>query len=317
MPPRNPPEDIDPVAAKQKIVEYCLRKGALVAGVADLAAVERIAPAGHRPSDLMPRVKSVIAVGVGGATQGAWRVPAKALSYFGSTESRAYKIVYGLAFFIEQKFGAQAIYCPPDMDPELGARYPLQSLKLHAELAGLGARSLAGDILLHPQFGYMYYASCFTELTLPPDKPLAENPCPAPSCVNMFRQEGRTPCMKFCPAQCLSGEIDAAGKQASMHYDMSACAELTQQYETVPQLLRDAIATDDPEEREALLLGERNKVLWYRMTVGNGGLFAQCFECMRVCPIATNAPLADPLKRGVEQRAAQLQKEQNGGANAS
>jgi len=38
---------------------------------------------------------------------------------------------------------------------------------------------------------------------------------------------------------------------------------------------------------------------------------------MRVCPIATNAPLADPLKRGVEQRAAQLQKEQNGGANAS
>ena len=317
MPSRNLPADVDAVAAKQTIVEYCLRRGALVAGVADLAAVERIAPAGHRPRDLMPRVKSVIAVGVGGATQGAWRVPAKALSYFGSTESRAYKIVYGLAFFIEQKFGAQAIYCPPDMDPELGARYPLQSLKLHAELAGLGARSLAGDILLHPQFGYMYYASCFTELALPPDKPLAENPCPAPSCVNMFRQEGRTPCMKFCPAQCLSGEIDAAGKQASMHYDMAACAELTQQYETVPQLLRDAIATDDPEEREALLLGERNKVLWYRMTVGNGGLFAQCFECMRVCPIATNAPLADPLKRGVAHRAAQPQKVQNGGGNAS
>jgi hypothetical protein len=121
MSPRNPPADVDPVAAKQTIVEYCQRKGALIAGVADLAAVERIAPAGHRPSDLMPRVKSVIAVGVGGATQGAWRVPAKALSYFGSTESRAYKIVYGLAFFIEQKFGAQAIYCPPDMDPELGA----------------------------------------------------------------------------------------------------------------------------------------------------------------------------------------------------
>ena len=317
MPPGNPPKDVDPVAAKQTIVEYCLRRGALIAGVADLAAVERIAPPGHRPSDLMPRVKSVIAVGVGGATQGAWRVPAKALSYFGSTESRAYKIVYGLAFFIEQKFGAQAIYCPPDMDPELGARYPLQSLKLHAELAGLGARSLAGDILLHPQFGYMYYASCFTELMLPPDKPLAENPCPAPSCVNMFRKEGQTPCMKFCPAQCLSGEIDAAGKQASMHYDMAACAELTQQYETVPQLLRDAIATDDPEEREALLLGERNKVLWYRTTVGNGGLFAQCFECMRVCPIATNTPLADPLRRGVAERTAQSQKVQNGGGNAS
>ena len=309
--------DIDPVAAKQAIISYCLRKGALVAGIADLAAVERIAPAGHRPSDLMPRVKSVVTVGVGGSTQGAWRVPAKALGYFGSTESRAYKIVYGLAFFIEQKFGAQAIYCPPDMDPELGARYPLQSLKLHAELAGLGARSLAGDILLHPEYGYMYYASCFTELALPPDRPLAENPCPAPSCVSMFRREGRTPCMKFCPAQCLSGEIDAAGKQTSMHYDMAACAELTQQFETVPQLLRDAIATDDPEERELLLLGERNKVLWYKMTVGNGGLFSQCFECMRVCPVATNAPLADPLKRGAAQRAEQSRKVHDGDANAT
>ncbi len=105
----NSTPDIDPVAAKQAILSYCLRKGALVAGIADLTTVERIAPAGHRPSDLMPRVKSVIAVGVGGSTQGAWRVPAKALSYFGSTESRAYKIVYGLAFFIEQKFGVQAI----------------------------------------------------------------------------------------------------------------------------------------------------------------------------------------------------------------
>jgi epoxyqueuosine reductase QueG len=189
------------------------------------------------------------------------------------------------------------------MDPELGARYPLQSLKLHAELAGIGARSLAGDILLHPDYGYMYFASCFTELALPADQPLADNPCPAPSCVAMFRQEGRTPCMKFCPAQCLSGEIDADGKQASMHYDMAACAELTQQFETVPQLLRDAIATDDPEEREELLLGQRNKVLWYKMTVGNGGLFAQCFECMRVCPVATNAPLADPLKRAGARRA--------------
>ena len=291
--------------AKQAIINYCLRKGALVAGVADLAACERIAPAGHRPTDLMPRVKSVISIGVGGSTQGAWRVPAKAMSYFGSTESRAYKIAYGLAFYIEQTFGLPAIYCPPDMDPELGARYPLQSLKLHAELAGLGARSLAGDILLHPDYGYMYFASCFTELELPPDQPLAANPCPAASCVAMFRQEGRTPCMKFCPAQCLSGEIDINGKQTSMHYDMAACAELTQQFETVPQLLRDAIAADDPEEREDLLLGARNKVLWYKMTVGNGGLFAQCFECMRVCPVATQAPLADPLRRGEACRGAE------------
>ncbi len=188
-------QEIDGAAAKEAVLEYCKRKGALAAGVADVEALERIAPPGHRPTDIMPRVKSVISIGVGGQTQGAWTVPAKAMGYFGSTESRAYGIAYGLAFFLESRFGARSVYCPPDMDPEAGPRVPLQSLKLHAELAGIGARSFAGDILLHPDFGFMYYASVFTELELPPDQPMGENPCPAPSCVDMHRKTGQTPCM--------------------------------------------------------------------------------------------------------------------------
>ena len=289
--------EIDPAEAKQAILEYCKRKGALVVGVASLDALERIAPPGFRPTDIMPRVKSVISLGVGGQTQGAWTVPAKALGYFGSTESRAYTICYGLAYFIENKFGERSIYCPPDMDPDSGPRVPLQSVKLHAELAGLGARSLAGDILLHPEYGYMYFSSVFTELELPHDEPMAENPCPAPSCVSMYRQIGRTPCMKFCPVQCLSGKIDDDGKQEEMHYEMAACAEMSQQYETVPASIMNAINADDPLDREDALFDPDNKMLWYKQSVGSGGLLAQCFECMRVCPIATKAPLADPILR--------------------
>ena len=289
--------EIDPQEAKDAILEYCRRKGALAVGIADLDALQRIAPPGHRPTDIMPKVKSVIALGVGGQTQGAWTVPAKALGYFGSTESRAYTISYGCAYYIENKFGARSIYCPPDMDPDSGPRVPLQSVKLHAELAGLGARSLAGDILLHPEFGYMYFASVFTELELPPDSPMAENPCPAPSCVNMYRQIGQTPCMKFCPVQCLSGKIDDDGNQAEMRYEMAACAEMSQQYETVPNQIMDAILADDPLDREDALFDPDNKMLWYKMSVGSGGLLAQCFECMRACPIATQAPLADPILR--------------------
>jgi len=289
-------ETIDAEQAKKIIVEYCLRKGALVVGVADLAAIERIAPPGHRPTDMMPRVRSVISIGVGGQTQGAWSVPAKAMGYFGSTEGRAYSVAYGAAFFIESRFKAPAIYCPPDMDNEYGTRVPMQSLKLHAELAGVGARSLAGDILLHPEFGYMYLASVFTELELPPDKPLAENPCPAPSCVAMYRQTGQTPCMKFCPVQCLSGTIDEAGKQVEMNYDMAACAEMSEQYESLPAMLLQAAQSDKPED---VLLHPDNKMYWYKMSVGSGGLLAQCFECMRVCPIATRAPQADPIRRAV------------------
>ena len=288
---------IDPEEAKREILGYCLRKGALAAGVADISAVERIAPEGHRPSDLWPRARSIVALGVGGQTQGAWSVPARALGYFGSTETRAYTIAYGCAFFVENRYGARAIYCPPDMDPEAGPRTPFQSLKLHAEVAGIGARSLAGDILLHPEFGYMYFASVFTELELPPDPPMAENPCPAPSCVELFRKSGQTPCMKFCPVQCLSGDIDESGQQLEMRYDMASCAEMTQQYETVPDLFAEAMGAGDETAREDLLFDPDNKMLWYKMSVGSGGLLAQCFECMRVCPIATRAPLADPVRR--------------------
>lgn len=292
-----PKRNIDPVAAKETVFDYCKRKGALAVGVANLETLERIAPPGHRPTDIMPRVKSVIAVGVGGQTQGAWSVPSKALGYFGSTESRAYTIAYGLAFYIENKFGLPSIYCPPDMDPDAGPRVPLQSLKLHAEVAGIGARSLAGDILLHPEFGYMYFASIFTELELAPDEPMADNPCPAPSCVNMYRSIGRTPCMKFCPVQCLDGEVDEDGKQKVMRYDMAACAEMSQQYETVPDAILNAIKGEDEVAREDALFDPDNKMLWYKMSVGSGGLLAQCFECMRACPIATQAPLADPILR--------------------
>ena len=289
--------DIDAAQAKEEIVAYCKRKGALAVGVADVEALQRIAPPGHRPRDLMPKVGSVIAIGVGGQTQGAWAVPAKALGYFGSTETRAYSISYGCAFFIENRFGVRSIYCPPDMDPDSGPRVPLQSLKLHAEVAGIGARSLAGDILLHPEFGYMYFASVFTELALPPDAPMAENPCPAPSCVSLYRKTGQTPCMKFCPVQCLSGEIDEAGRQVSMRYDMAACAEMSQQYEAVPELLAEAIRADEADRRDDALFDPDHAILWYKMSVGTGGLLAQCFECMRACPIATQAPQADPIRR--------------------
>ena len=145
----------------------------------------------------------------------------------------------------------------------------------------------------------------FTELELPPDAPMTENPCPTPSCVNLYRTSGQTPCMKFCPVDCLSGEIDAKGEQASMNFDMYKCAEMSQQYEIVPNVLHDAMATNDPDERANIMFGEVSKMLFYKLSVSSGGLLGQCFECMRVCPVATNAPMADGVKRGAERRAAQ------------
>jgi epoxyqueuosine reductase QueG len=294
-----PTFDVDEV--KQDLVNYCTKRGALAVGVADVEVLERIAPPGHGPRALMPRVRAVISLGVGGATQGAWFSSAKTMAFVGDTEKRADKIAFGLAYYIESRYGYRAIYCPPDMDPEQGARVPLQSLKLHAEVAGLGARSLAGDILLHPDYGFMYYGSVFTEMPLPPDQPLAHNPCPAPSCVQMYRQTGQTPCMKFCPVSCLSGSIDADGTIAEMRFAMHKCAEMSQQYEVVPNMLAEALLAQTPLERDTILFGAENQVIWYKMAIGEGELLAQCYECMHVCPIATHAPAADPLRRGVGQ----------------
>ena len=61
--------------------------------------------------------------------------------------------------------------------------------------------------------------------------------------------------------------------------------------------IADAIRAETEAEREEALFDSDHKMLWYKMSVGSGGLLAQSFECMRVCPIATQAPLADPVRR--------------------
>ena len=57
------------------------------------------------------------------------------------------------------------------------------------------------------------------------------------------------------------------------------------------------LAEPDPLERKSHLFGPQSQELWYKMAIGEGESVAQCFECMRVCPIARTAPAADPVKR--------------------
>ncbi|MFP6760336.1 MAG: hypothetical protein VB856_01400, partial [Rhodospirillales bacterium] len=100
-------KNIEPMEAKELMRDYVMQKGALAFGVADVQTLEKIAPQGYGPTALLPRVKSVISLGVGGGTRGAWAADAKTLAYIGDTETMAYKIAYGLAFMIERKFGAR------------------------------------------------------------------------------------------------------------------------------------------------------------------------------------------------------------------
>ena len=64
-------------------------------------------------------------------------------------------------------------------------------------------------------------------------------------------------------------------------------------------------AAQTSDQRDEILNDLDHSMYWYKMSVGTGGLLGQCFECMRVCPIATRAPMADPLMRGVVKRGEQ------------
>ena len=59
--------------AKKEIKEKALSLGARAAGVASVDEINRFAPAGHRPDDLLRGAKSVVVLGGGEPTAGAWR----------------------------------------------------------------------------------------------------------------------------------------------------------------------------------------------------------------------------------------------------
>jgi len=119
----NPAAAVDPHQAKAQILDYCRRKGALVAGVANLDTLQRIAPPGHRPRDLMPRARSVISLGVGGQTRGAWSVPSRALSFFGSTEGSAYKVASAALSSSNPGSAGRRSIVPPTSIPRAGPAF--------------------------------------------------------------------------------------------------------------------------------------------------------------------------------------------------
>ena len=303
--------DTEQHEVKETLRAYAMTRGAAAFGIADAEVVETYSPEGHGPSTLLPNVASVISIGVTGPTQGTWRAPAKVMTSVGANVGRIYRVAVGLSFHIESHYGFRSIYCPPHVDPEFGARLPLQSLKVHAELAGIGARSLAGDILLHPDFGMLYYGSIFTEMPLPPDTPMAENPCPAPSGVKMYNEVGQTPGQKFCPVQCLSAELDDNGQVEESTFDMYRCAEMCQQYENMPSMIESAFGASERLDREEYLYGAEAQSFFYKATAGVD-TNAQCFECMRVCPIATQGPMVDPIRRGALAKARAAETEGEG-----
>jgi hypothetical protein len=272
------------ISREDEIKGGAVKFGALICGIADAAAFHEYAPEGFRPGDLLPNARSVIVVGGAPPRAGEWLSPSVDTMTTTSTADRINSVARKLAQEIEQRYGYYTLFVPPGTRK---GNQPFLSVTLAAELAGLGSRSLAGPIL-HPVYGFLYYAAVITTLPLNADGPLAVPVCPAPSCLEMWEREGTTPCLSICPAKnggCLGGRIEN-GKIVETYYNRDRCQTrvYTNWIPGFQKVLEEALNEEDREKRKMLLFGNFfTSTLWsITFSAQSQG---QCFECMRVCPV--------------------------------
>ena len=137
---------------EEEIKRLGIQRGADQVGVASVAEINRYAPAGHRPDDILIGAKSVIVFAGHMALQGAWRSPDYRTHYSNRDFPRIRAgIAMAAAKFIESRYG---YYSLGETPPPIGFN-PSLSLKLCAEMAGLGTRSMAAAILLNRSVGHV------------------------------------------------------------------------------------------------------------------------------------------------------------------
>ncbi len=272
------------MSKEEEIKKYCIEKyDADMVGITSVEAINKYAPAGHRPDDYLIDAKSVIVVGRPGAMKGAFRSPVHtahvANRSFGVDVRKS--VTLDLAQFIEQEYGYYSVSSGVNL-----------SDKLCAELAGLGTRCMAAGIILNNDFSLINIATTVTTMPLKADAPLKEPVCPHPSCVKSWEREGTTPCLETCP-ECLSGELEN-GKIKWMRYNRHLCATRAQTTSmgSFTRTLLEAMNEPDPEKRKMIIMGT-----FFRRSLGSlvsGLSMGQCGECLRACPVSLRVRTLHP-----------------------
>lgn len=269
------------MSLEEQIKAIGLKAGARVVGIAAAEAFRERVPEGYRPEDILPGARSVVVAGGDGPTAGAWQCPDHRVMEITGYDLRENVAVHVMCDHIERELGYYAVQAPA---LSVHGHEPPFSMMLAAELASLGTRSLAAHIILNPEYGLLYYAALFTTLSLNPDPPLEKPACPHPGCASMYKRIGTTPCLRVCPA-CLSGTITGLQIETST-YNRERCHSRAMTYGigSFQKALLQIVNEDDAEKRKAMIHGD-----FFTKSVQAVGFYrdsiAQCFECMRVCPV--------------------------------
>ena len=272
----------------EKIKENGLTMGAKIIGIASVEAINRFAPVGSRPDDMLPKAKSVIVIGEQGPTAGAWKATShRVLGNIGYSRGQLPALARRLSLFIEDSLGYYAMPIPSEI--RVG-HYPSMSLKLCAEMAGLGTRSMAAGIILNRRYGLLYFNGVITTMPLKSDGPLDDPVCPHDSCVRMWEKKQATPCLSACP-DCLSGEIQN-GRIGWMEYRQDCCFPRAQttSVDVFQKLLLEAINEPNAKRRKSIIFGS-HFVRAVRSVAHSSELTAQCFNCVKRCPVVQGRTL--------------------------
>ena len=263
-----------------RIKSMALEMGADAVGIAAVSDFHKICPEGNRPDDLLKGAKSVITVGKRRYTTGQWLTTNTDLIHRArGGQGNRDTIAATLAGFFESEHGHASVLVTPGMF-DSGMVPPL-SLKVCAELAGLGTRSMAGGIILSKEHGLMGFAATITTMELAPDGPMRTPACPDRSCIASYAKDGTTPCIKACSA--IEGRIeDGRLKEVTWYRQLCATRALTTMNAAYLRLLPEIIDEEDPERRKYLAIGQARK---YAEDPPGRGIWGRCIECMRVCPV--------------------------------
>ena len=269
---------------EEEIKQLGRQQGADLVGIASVADINGYAPPGHRPDDILTGANSVVVFSRHRWPRGAWHTTDYRTPYSNQTVWRILpRIATAITDLIESKYG---YYSLAETPPTVGLN-PSLSLKLCAEMGGLGTRSMAAAILLNHEVGMLTLGVCITTMPLVADGPMKEPVCPHPACVELWERHRTTPCLETCP-ECLSGELET-GRIKWMRYDRRICSTRAQT-EGMSALLRtlvEGINQPDPEVRRSVLLGS-----FYRRgieAIARGVVFGQCGWCLSSCPIFIKA----------------------------